>query len=136
MTGFQIGAGSLLTATAMVAGFLLYVYLGSRLLPGMRRRGRPQPNGESVEYELNGLALFLLTTGLVAIGYLVFGLSLTPVLVHFGSLFVGAAAARCKSEQQAGLFGSRFLHAVCLHFRPAAIEEFEDDLEIVIHSID
>lgn len=86
----QISFSSLLTATAMLAGFLLYSYLGSRLLPGLRRRGRPQPGGGAVEYKLNGLALFLLTTAAVLVGHRVFDFSLTPILSHFGSLFVVA----------------------------------------------
>lgn len=83
---------TLWTATQMVLGFVGAMFLGAKLLPGLERTGYPLPDGSTKEYKLTGMTLFFVTH--VVIGALVFGfgVSLTPVVRHFWSIFIVANA--------------------------------------------
>jgi len=85
-----VTAGSLLTASQMVLAFFGVLFLGARFLPGLERSGYPEKDGTTRDYKLTGMTLFFVSH--VAVGALVFGLgvSLTPVVRHFWSLFVVA----------------------------------------------
>lgn len=81
---------SLVTATWMVLGFVGLLFVGSILLPGLERRGYTLPNGETRNYKLSGMTLFFLTHIVVGIATFGFGISLTPIVQHFWSLFIVA----------------------------------------------
>ncbi len=83
-----ITALALLHATAGVAAFVLALFLGSMFL-GRTERGQPLGDGTRRTYRLSGLALFA-ATNLVVIAMAFGGMSLTPLLTHFASLFVVA----------------------------------------------
>jgi Delta14-sterol reductase len=85
-----VTGATLWTATQMVVGFVGALFLGALLLPGIERWGYPQPDGSTKEYKLTGMTLFFVVH--VALGAAVFGfgVSLTPVIQHFWSLFVVA----------------------------------------------
>ncbi len=87
-----MSGASLWTATQMVLGFLAAMFLGAMWLPGIEREGYPQPNGERASYELTGMTLFFLTHVLLAVATFGFGVSLTPILRHFWSIFIVANA--------------------------------------------
>ncbi|MCG8591733.1 MAG: DUF1295 domain-containing protein [Proteobacteria bacterium] len=102
-----LDSASLLRASAMVLGFLVYVFLASALLPGKRRLGQPLADGTRREYKLNGLWVFLLTTALVVIGDRVFGVRLSAALVDFPALLVVANAVALLWTAQLTLAGRR-----------------------------
>ena len=83
-----VTAETLTTATWMVLGFFGAMFVGARLLPGLEREGRQTPNGDRLHYNLTGMTLFFLTHVAVAVATLGFGVSLTPLLTHFWSLFI------------------------------------------------
>jgi delta14-sterol reductase len=85
-----VTAGTLLTASEMVIGFVAALFVGARFLPGLERSGYPEDDGTTREYKLTGMTLFFVTH--IVAGALVFGLgvSLTPVVRHFWSLFIVA----------------------------------------------
>lgn len=80
----------LLEAAAIFLVFVGLLLLGSRWLPGRREVGRPDADGITRTYNLNGLALFLIVL-LVAVLGDVFGLwSLSVLHTHFAELFIVA----------------------------------------------
>jgi len=81
---------SLSIATWMVLGFIGALFVGSIVLPGLDRRGYALPNGDKKTYKLTGMTLFFLTHIAVGIATFGFGISLTPILQHFWSLFIVA----------------------------------------------
>src|SRR4026209_1851485 len=81
---------SLSIATWMVLGFIGALFVGSIVLPGLDRRGYALPNGDKKAYKLTGMTLFFLTHIAVGIATFGFGISLTPILQHFWSLFIVA----------------------------------------------
>jgi delta14-sterol reductase len=85
-----VTADTLAEAARMLGVYLGAMFLGAMLLPGIDREGHPQPNGERLPYKLTGMTLFFMTH--VVVGVLVwgFGMSLTPLVTHFGSLLVVA----------------------------------------------
>jgi delta14-sterol reductase len=87
-----VTAASLWTATQMVLGFVVALFLGARFLPGLDRRGYAQPDGSTKEYKLTGMTLFFVTHIAVAVMVFGFGVSLTPIVTHFWSLFAVANA--------------------------------------------
>src|SRR5204863_6826160 len=67
-------------------------------LPGLERAGYPRPDGSVKEYKLTGMTLFFVAHVVVAVLVLGLGLSLTPIVAHFWSLFVVAnGVAVCLS---------------------------------------
>ncbi len=85
-----VTADTLATAAWMVFGFIAALFVGSIVLPGLERRGYALPNGETKEYKLTGMALFFLTHVVVGVATFGFGISLTPIVQHFWSLFIVA----------------------------------------------
>ena len=80
----------LLEAAAIFLAFVGILLFGSRWLPGQRAVGRPDEEGNSRTYNLNGLALFVIVL-LVAVLGDVFGLfSLSVLQTHFAELFIVA----------------------------------------------
>ncbi len=80
----------LLEAAAIFLLFVGVLLVGSRWLPGRNVAGRPDVNGVSRKYKLNGLALFLIVM-LVAVLADIFDLiSLSVLHTHFAELFVVA----------------------------------------------
>ena len=79
---------TLWVATEMVVGFLLAQFLGAMFLPGLDRDGYPEPDGRTRTYKLTGVTLFFVTHVVVAVMVFGFGVSLTPVIAHFWSLFI------------------------------------------------
>ncbi len=51
--------GGLLLAAALFFGFIVALFVGSRLVPGTRAQGAPLPGGARETYTLNGFRLFL-----------------------------------------------------------------------------
>ena len=85
-----ITAESLGRATWMALGFISVLFAGSIILPGLERRGFARLNGEPKDYKLTGMMLFLLMHFAVGIVTFGFGISLTPIVQHFWSLFIVA----------------------------------------------
>jgi len=81
---------SLVTATWMVLGFIGMLFVGSIMLPGLDQRGYPLLNGETKSYKLTGMTFFFLMHIVVGIATFRFGISLTPIVQHFWSLFIVA----------------------------------------------
>lgn len=79
--------GSLFTATQMVVGFVAALFAGALLLPGLEREGYPQLDGTTKTYKLTGMTLFFVTHVVMAVMVFGFGVSLTPLITHFWSLF-------------------------------------------------
>jgi Delta14-sterol reductase len=80
------------TAIWMVICFIGVLFVGSIVLPGPERRGFVLPNGETKNYKLSGMALFFLLHIAVGIATFGLGISLTPIVQHFWSLFIVAFA--------------------------------------------
>jgi len=53
---------NLLTAFIMVTVFIVVLFLGSKILPGVKGLGEPLKDGSRRQYKLTGLMLFLLAT--------------------------------------------------------------------------
>ncbi|HEX4338411.1 MAG TPA: DUF1295 domain-containing protein [Polyangiaceae bacterium] len=83
-----ITAESLATAAEMVSGFVGALFVGAIVLPGLERSGYPQPDGSTKDYKLTGMSLFFVAHVVVAAAVFGFGVSLTPLVTHFWSLFV------------------------------------------------
>ncbi len=81
---------TLWTATQMVLGFIVSLFVASIVLPGLDREGYPQPNDERLPYKLSGMTLFFITHIVVAIATIAFDVSLTPLVTHFWSLLIVA----------------------------------------------
>src|SRR5262252_4232833 len=79
---------SLATATYMVLAFVTALFAGAIVLPGLERRGYPQPNGETKYYKLYGMTFFFLIHIILAIATFGFGISLAPIVQHFWSLLI------------------------------------------------
>jgi delta14-sterol reductase len=87
-----VTTSTLLSAAEMVLGFVLALWLGSLLLPGLERKGYPQLDGSRKNYKLSGMTLFFMTHIALGVATFGFGFSLTPVVTHFWSIFVVANA--------------------------------------------
>ncbi len=90
--------------------FLLFVgvlLLGSKYVPGRKAVGRPDPDGVTRTYNLNGLALFLFVMLLAVLGDVFDVISLSVLHTHFAELFIVANVFACLLS--AGLYwqGSR-----------------------------
>lgn len=85
-----IGGASLLQAAQWYGAFVLALFLGARLLPGIMRPGQSLKDGTRLRYKLSGLVLFVGTHAALAAGVLFGDWSLRPLLAHFPSLFVVA----------------------------------------------
>jgi len=85
-----VTAESLARAAGMLLTFVALLFAGSIALPGLDRRGQPQPNGETKDYKLTGMTLFFLLHIVLGIAVFGFGFSLTPIVQHFWSLFIVA----------------------------------------------
>jgi delta14-sterol reductase len=81
---------SLLTAAQMVLGFVAALWLGARFLPGLERKGYPDPDGTLKHYKLAGMTLYFMTHIALGVATFGFGVSLTPVIAHFWSIFIVA----------------------------------------------
>ena len=79
---------SLWIATQMVVGYMAAMFLGTLLLPGLERRGYQLPNGERAEYKLTGMTLFFVAHLVVGVATFGFGVSLSPILKYFWSIFI------------------------------------------------
>jgi delta14-sterol reductase len=77
-------------ATVMFVGFVAALFAGAIVLPGPVREGQPLADGTRKRYKLTGMTLFLATHVAVGAGTLLLGLSLAPLLAHFGALFAAA----------------------------------------------
>ena len=82
-------AGAVLAAALLLLLFIGLLFLGSILLPGARVDGG-QVDGSQGAYKLNGLALFLLSMVVAALGEVSGGFSLAVLHTHFAALFVAA----------------------------------------------
>ena len=80
----------LLEAAAIFVVFVGVLLLGSRWLPGRRVLGRPDPDGSTRSYKLNGLGLFLIVMLLAVLGDVFDVISLSVLHTHFAELFIVA----------------------------------------------
>ena len=94
MTGIEtnnpfltLTGGVLLEAAAMVAVFVVALFVGSILVPG-RRMVLTDAEGESRNFRLNGLALFLITAVAAGLAQFFGVFSLARLYTHFAALFV------------------------------------------------
>ncbi len=78
-----------LRAALLTTGFFAVLFVGAMVLPGPKREGFPQPNGDRKTYRLTGLSSFLGTNAAAAV-WLATGHSLSDLLRHFWSYFVVA----------------------------------------------
>jgi delta14-sterol reductase len=77
-------------AALAVTGFVAALFLGSRLLPGRIHTGRAGPDGARPRHALNGLRLFVLTAGVVAVTVALGLWSPASIVRRFGALLVAA----------------------------------------------
>lgn len=80
----------LLEAAAMFVVFVGVLLLGSRWVPGRKVVGRPDPDGVTRTYNLNGIALFLIVMLLAVLGDVFDVISLAALHTHFAELFIVA----------------------------------------------
>ncbi len=85
----------LLEAAAIFIVFVAVLLVGSKWLPGRRMAGRPDPDGVTRTYQLNGLALFLTVMLLVMLGEVFNLFSLSILHSHFAELFIVANVFSC-----------------------------------------
>ena len=83
-----VTASTLWTATQMVVGYLAVMFLGALVLPGLERLGYEMTEGRRASYKLTGMTLFFVAHLAVAVATFGFGISLSPIITHFWSLFV------------------------------------------------
>ena len=86
-TLLPVTTDTLATATLIVLGYLVAMFLGARFLPGIERDGYDLPIGDKKRYSLTGMTLWYW----VHLGLGVFwalGGSLSPLISHFWSLFI------------------------------------------------
>ena len=90
MTEFfaSVTPDSLLAATAAFFGFLLVLFLGSRILPGTNLLGVRNADGSQISYRLNGFLLWLILVAVCALGTYKQLFSLGFLHTHFASLLV------------------------------------------------
>jgi delta14-sterol reductase len=87
-----VTSSTLLAASEMVLGFIAALWLGSLFLPGLERKGYPQSDGSRRNYKLSGMTLYFMTHIALGVATFGFGVSLTPVVTHFWSIFIVANA--------------------------------------------
>lgn len=92
----------LLEAAAIFLVFLGVLLLGSRWLPGRKVVGRPDLDGVTRTYQLNGLALFLIIMLATVLGDVFDVISLSVLHTHFAELFIVANVFACVLS--AGLY--------------------------------
>lgn len=80
----------LLEAAAIFLVFVGVLLLGSRWIPGRQVVGRPDPDGITRTYKLNGLALCLIVMLVAVLGDVFDLISLSVLHTHFAELFVVA----------------------------------------------
>ncbi|MYD78352.1 MAG: DUF1295 domain-containing protein [Gammaproteobacteria bacterium] len=80
---------NLLEAAGMVLVFVGVLFWGSVVVPGRRIKG-PDTEGNTREYKLNGLALFLMTAFVIALVQSMGWFSLSVLYSQFAALFVAA----------------------------------------------
>jgi delta14-sterol reductase len=115
----------LVTAAEMLLGFVAALFVGALLLPGLERRGYPQPDGSTKSYSLTGMTLFFVAHVAVAVAVLDLGVSLTPIVAYFANLFVVAnvvaiaitAALYARGRRDGVLRSTAFVAP----FRPSAV---------------
>src|SRR6185503_4329463 len=81
---------TLFEAAEMVLGFVAALWLGARFLPGLERKGYRQSDGTCKNYKLAGMTLYFMTHIALGVATFGFGVSLTPVITHFWSVFIVA----------------------------------------------
>lgn len=86
----SLSGAHLLEAAAIFAVFVGILLLGSKWLPGQRMDGRPDADGVTRTYHLNGLALFLIVLLLAVLGDIFDVISLSVLHTHFAELFIVA----------------------------------------------
>lgn len=86
----SINAQSLGIATALFGGFVAYLLVATRLVPGPTRLGARLPDGTQLTYPMNGFRIFLLTAALLGLGTGLGVVNLAILHEHFWSLFVVA----------------------------------------------
>jgi delta14-sterol reductase len=112
-----VTSSTLFAAAEMVFGFIAALWLGSRFLPGLERKGYPQSDGTRRNYKLSGMTLFFMTHIALGVATFAFGVSLTPVATHFWSIFIVAnvvAVSLCSH-----LFSGRRRRGVLKYPHPA-----------------
>jgi delta14-sterol reductase len=85
-----VTAHSLWVALQMCAGYMAAMFFGSMVLPGLDRKGYQLKSGEHVDYKLTGMTLFFVTHIVVFVATFAFGVSLSPIIHYFWSLFAVA----------------------------------------------
>jgi len=80
---------NLLEGAALWFGYLAFLFVATKLLPGKRVEGAPLADGARLSYRLNGLTAFLLSCALLCAAQLA-GYSLSFVTRHFVSLWIWA----------------------------------------------
>ena len=93
MNGLSSGVtlDGLLFGLLTYGGFIVFLFLLTRLLPGKKVVGQPLPgSGERLTYTINGMALFVATHMAIFSAAWFFDVSLTPLLDNFWSLLVAA----------------------------------------------
>lgn len=83
---------TLARAAAMYLGFVGFMFLLARFVPGRVHQGLSTRAGKRLDYRLNGLVLFLFVPPLVVGVAVQLGGSLTVILAHFWPLFIVANA--------------------------------------------
>ncbi len=87
MLGLELGP--MLTASAIFLAFLVFLFLGSLLLPGHKVE-MSESGGAIRTFKLNGLALFVATLVIVGIGQAMGWFSLSVLYTHFIELLIVA----------------------------------------------
>lgn len=82
--------GNLLLGAVLALGFVLYLFVGSLIVPGVVQQGVELRDGSRISYKLNGLALFLVTVAIAAVGTWLGFVDLAILHEHFWGLFVAA----------------------------------------------
>jgi Delta14-sterol reductase len=81
-----VTGATLARATLMVLGFTAALFVAALVLPGLERDGRAK------SYKLTGMTLFFMTHIVLGVATFGFGMSLTPLITHFWSIFIVANA--------------------------------------------
>ncbi len=84
----MITPSSLALSAALVSGFIAALFAGALVFPGKMVEGFPQPDGATKEYKVNGMALWIATHVVLIAGWLLFRLSLAPLIDLFWSLLL------------------------------------------------